>query len=455
MLVRQISARYSVPYRIAMFLLVLLLGLILYAFAHWIWSSPAELGAYNMLLRMRPVQYPSGNVMIVAVDAKSIEEQGPLPWSRSVYARITRLLRSGGAAVIAYDIPMPNPDGAHPGGDTAFAGAISGRDTILPMVYDPLRNPDWGATDIRELILLEKYILTGRIIYPADIPLYRYYYFVPPWSGFMSPARDIGVTLNPTLERSAIRSVTLTYVTTVQYPVPSQPLPASIPLPEYTGQTVVVQGLPLVTAAAALGLDNQTSQVDLSSGDITLASSTGPSVDIPVDRYGAMIVNYAGPAGTYPTVSAADLLNGTVDKSIVAGKTVLVGITDPSGVALIGTPHGWMPRVEVMANATDTVLARRFIVRNEGDALVVLVLLAMVLGLLLPFVDLWDLGAMALVIVLAYIVLGVIVLTLFGHAFPVIPAVLLILLGAVAVALLKPAMFLPDRAVGENEVVVE
>ena len=79
-----------------------------------------------------------------------------------------------------------------------------------------------------------------------------------------------------------------------------------------------------------------------------------------------------------------------------------------------------------------------------------MLILAIILGLLLSVVPRMDLAPMGFTLSLAYIVIAVLVLTLFHHALPVIPALTLILLGSAAAAFLKPVLF-----VSEEEVVIE
>ncbi len=68
-------------------------------------------------------------------------------------------------------------------------------------------------------------------------------------------------------------------------------------------------------------------------------------------------LNFAGPAGTFRHVPALDVLNGRVSPEAFAGKLVLIGAT-ASGVSdIFATPTSrTMSGVEVLANATQTVL---------------------------------------------------------------------------------------------------
>jgi adenylate cyclase len=68
-------------------------------------------------------------------------------------------------------------------------------------------------------------------------------------------------------------------------------------------------------------------------------------------------IDYAGPAGTVPTVSYSRVYDGLVPASQVRGKIVIIGPTSPSLQDVHPTPTSdVMPGVEVQANAVDTFL---------------------------------------------------------------------------------------------------
>ena len=83
---------------------------------------------------------------------------------------------------------------------------------------------------------------------------------------------------------------------------------------------------------------------------------------IPIDPQGAVLVPYRGPRGSFPYVSAMDVINGTVeDPSVLEGAIVLVGATAPGMEDLRSTPFGSIyPGVEVHANVIAGILDGNF-----------------------------------------------------------------------------------------------
>jgi adenylate cyclase len=97
-------------------------------------------------------------------------------------------------------------------------------------------------------------------------------------------------------------------------------------------------------------------------------------------------IDFAGPPGTIPSVSFADVLAGRVPPAYFRGKIVMVGASDPSLQDLHATPVGTlMPGVEIQANAVRTVLRGLPLKMGPTWLDVVLVLL---LGLAAPVASL-------------------------------------------------------------------
>lgn len=84
---------------------------------------------------------------------------------------------------------------------------------------------------------------------------------------------------------------------------------------------------------------------------------------MPLDGDAAWL-DYAGPAGTFPTYSAVDVVEGRVPPGALAGKVVLVGITR-YGYDVARTPFESMPGVEVQATALENLLRGRPLSRTS------------------------------------------------------------------------------------------
>ena len=69
-----------------------------------------EYSVYDRLVRWTPTRLPSGKIVIVDVDEKSLASVGQWPWRRDVIGRLIDSLRDRGAATVALDIMFPESD---------------------------------------------------------------------------------------------------------------------------------------------------------------------------------------------------------------------------------------------------------------------------------------------------------------------------------------------------------
>ena len=88
----------------------------------------------------------SGNVVVVAIDAPSIDQIGVWPWPRRLHAELLHKLESAGAQDVAFDVDFSTP--SDPASDEAFVKALRevGGSTILPSFRQPA--PNGGAAHI-------------------------------------------------------------------------------------------------------------------------------------------------------------------------------------------------------------------------------------------------------------------------------------------------------------------
>ncbi len=82
----------------------------------------------------------SGKIVVVAIDAPSIDQIGVWPWPRRLHAELLRRLEAAGAQDIAFDVDFSTPSDS--ASDEAFARALRevGGSTILPSFKQPTQN---------------------------------------------------------------------------------------------------------------------------------------------------------------------------------------------------------------------------------------------------------------------------------------------------------------------------
>ncbi len=112
---------------------------------------------------------------------------------------------------------------------------------------------------------------------------------------------------------------------------------------------------------------------------------------IPVDANGAVFVPYRGPQGSFPYISAHEVLHRKAGPELLRDKIVLVGTSAPGLLDLRSTPvQNIYPGVEVHANIVSGILDERIKHKpawTVGYEFVLLVVIAVSMALLLPLVS--------------------------------------------------------------------
>ena len=128
-----------------------------------------------------------------------------------------------------------------------------------------------------------------------------------------------------------------------------------------------------------------------------------PARPLPPDR--TVLINYRGPAGTFPVISYYKVLNGEAKREKFAGKIVLVGATTPSLLDFRSTPFAptlGMPGVEVHANLLETLLMGNSV--RETSVLLraaIAIVAALAAGGLLAWLREWALIAVPTLLMVA------------------------------------------------------
>jgi CHASE2 domain-containing sensor protein/tRNA A-37 threonylcarbamoyl transferase component Bud32 len=124
---------------------------------------------------------------------------------------------------------------------------------------------------------------------------------------------------------------------------------------------------------------------------VVLARVSGRRVSPPAFSHGGALIDYLGPASTFPTVSFIDLLRGRIPPGVFRGRIVMIGETAPSGQDLHPSPYGVLSGPEVQANALATILGG-FSLRDVPGWVSALLIVALAL---LPPLACLRLGALA------------------------------------------------------------
>jgi CHASE2 domain-containing sensor protein len=332
---------------------------------------------------------PSGNVVIARIDDKSIAELGRWPWGRDVQAQLVRALTNYHAAVVGFDVMLPERDSADlqreqisrelkgrgdsavramlaQSNDATLAEAIRAQGSIyLGYSFSSLEIEQVKGQDLvgfRSTFLEPRPVFYNRVVKAAGAndTTMKADGYLPPIPVLNSAARGVAY-LNIDLDKDGeARS----YPTVVRF----------------NQRYCVPLFLALVDAYShhtPIGLRFDAQGVS--------SISVGGS-QIPVDELGRMVVHFRGPTGTIPWFSISDIINHRIPPDALKDRIVLVGLTAHALGDRFVTPVGAdFPGVEIQANAADNVLTGDIIHRQIRGEEMAVGTFAIVFGVAMAF----------------------------------------------------------------------
>ncbi len=289
--------------------------------------------------RLRGDQAPGPEVLLIAVDDRSVSTFGRWPLPRGVLAAAVRALARDGARVIAFDLLFADAQPAGPDGDPdrELANAlIEARATIVPYAF--VFSEDGGGTAVPPFVARSAY----RI------------YRLPDQNRLTTAATPSGVIAPiPVIGNAAAGAGHVTVVLAADGSLRFD-------------RSAIVYGDDLYPSlaieAVRLYRDLARDVVAVRLGEGIIMGGERLSVDADM----RMAVNYYGPRGTFPTVPLADVVAGRLPPDMATGRIVIIGAT-ASGVGdSFVTPFSrTLPGPEHFASVIDNILYHRYLIRGE------------------------------------------------------------------------------------------
>ena len=330
-----------------------------------------ELKAYDYKVAQRGTRPVSGRVVIVAIDEKSLHQEGRWPWPRSRLAKLVDRLAESGAAVVGLDLLFPEKDIYVP-----FETVKSeiGKKDLSGMDRNKLVAwlEEVGDSDSRLAAAIRKSerVVLGYYVYfseqqaegsaeplgPREMELLDFSQYSLVQSD--DPSRDpdflpsmyaVGLSL-PSLMDAANSAGYVSYVAErdgVLRRVPMVQVHNNAVFPPFSLQ--VLREAAKVNSAVRLFPHRV--------GEILLGETA-----IPVSEEGEFLINFYGPGNSFTHLSASDVISGRVGAEQLKDKIVLVGSTAAAIPDLHTTPYGPLyPGVEVHASVIENILDRKFL----------------------------------------------------------------------------------------------
>ncbi len=370
----------------------------------------------RMLIGMKGGKDP--RIVIVDIDEKSLAAEGRWPWSRNKMARLLdQLFDHYQVSLVGFDILFAEPDKSSGlevleylaandlGGvpefksqleqirerldyDNIFAKSMSGRAVVLGYYFNTVA--DAGGA-----------IRSGVLPSPT---LTRNDFRIQPK---VKSAIGYGANL-PELQANAVAAGHFNPDIDVDGIVRRVPL-----LYEFEGN--YYESLSLAMSRQILGVDRLEPLLadDIAGNYATVEWFRLGHIRIPVDEFAQAIVPYRGKQGSFPYVSATDVLNSQAAADILEDTIVLIGTSAPGLFDLRSTPvQNKFPGVEIHANLIAGILdqgIKELPKYVQGIEFIHLFIAGLIITLLLPFLTpVWSMlattGLLLLSVAVNYII---------------------------------------------------
>jgi adenylate cyclase len=349
------------------------------------WLQTVELKTYDWrLARTARPDTASHDIALVAIDEYSLrnlqKNAGRWPWPRAVHSLLIDFLAKAPARLIVYDVDFAEADtrrGFDFGGDTwsgaesdqALVDSIKAAGNVLLLAdatyegesTDPVTLPDQGFR-----------VGSANVVARSVV--------FPPFASVARAAAGLGHNLFVLDADGPIRH-TIPFVHMGSIEMPSLGLAASLRAMNVAPSQVRIEGSQLRVGSRVMPLQPH-------------------RVDETTYLWG--LVNFRGPARTYPTYSFYDLeysleqmlagLKPNIDPSIFRDKIVFVGVTATGLHDAFETPfrQGRMPGSQIHAAVADDILSGRFLApATEGVRAASVLVGAVVVGCVATLLPAW------------------------------------------------------------------
>jgi adenylate cyclase len=347
--------------------------MVVFSFIEFSPIETLEENLYDYRFKIRGPVTPPENIVIAAIDEKSLGNLGRWPWNRDKIAHLGKRLTEEGAEIIVFDIFFFEKEK----NDILLGQAIQkAGNVVLPLVFEFDRASTIPDNEFLLDSALRSVTNAERLNQYSPITAKRVLIPVP------EVIRD---------------TMALGHIN--MFPDHDGTLRWEAMAIEYQGY--LFPSIDLQASAIYLGIPHEKIILRATEG-----VQLGEKRKIPTDKYGRNLINYYGSWQTFKHFSISDILEGQIKPGDFQGKIVLIGATAVGIYDLRVTPFSAaMPGVEKHANVIASIIENRFLKRVPFSANLILLLVS---GLLFSFLmtRLRSLGALFTTGLFLFLILG-------------------------------------------------
>ncbi len=293
---------------------------------------------------------PPPEVVILAVDEKSVNELGRFPWSRNVFADFVNKLSEYSPKVVAFDVVFSEPTNEKD--DSALSVSLKKlKRNVLGYYFRDTKLVEDDKQAFKQIkkskINIVKVIEEPEDIYKRNYNLYKSAELNIPEIG--KSGKGFGFfNFQPDSDGIFRRAILTTQYDGGFYP--------SLSLEAFRKY---VRG-----------------QVILTLDRFGLKHLYVNKNEIPVSERGQLILNFYGDTGSIPTYPIVDVVNGELSEDKLKDKIILIGATEIAIYDIRPSPlDNIFPGIELQATAVANILSEDYLLKNSFTATVDLVLI--------------------------------------------------------------------------------
>jgi len=317
---------------------------------------------------VQPRQEVSNSVTVINVTENDLKRYGQWPWPRHVMAMLHAKLVDNGAMLVNYNILFAEPDRMS---GTEYLKSMPMTNELREQLGQVLLDTDAVFSIVlkesKKAILMmsvknepsKELPSTTQIIEKGIVQpwLYEFEGIVSPTPRVSAGATGMGVNVTSPEPDAVVRKMpVLIHVNGKIYP------------------SMILENVRLLNKSKRIKVIAKEHGID----EVLVSKKAG----IPVNHNAEMYINYAEPV-LYENISATDILTDNFDKEKIKNRIIVVGL-DAAGLSVLKyTPHGLMTDQNITAQALDTLLTGKYLLRTPQADTYEIVFLAFLLILLI------------------------------------------------------------------------
>ena len=339
---------------------------------------------------IQPRETLSHSVTVVNITEDDLKRYGQWPWPRHVMAMLHATIADAGAILVNYNILFAEPDRMS---GVEYLKSMPMTNEMRTQLGEVLLDTDAVfSTVLKEsqravLMMSVKNIpdtnlpSTTQIIEKGNVKpwLYEYGGIVSPHRKVSAGANGIGVNVTSPEPDAVVRK-----------------MPVLIRINGKIYPSMILENVRLLNGSKRIKVIAKEHGID----EVLVSKKAG----IPVNHNAEMYISYADP-GKYVNMSATDVITGNFNENKIKNRIVVVGL-DAAGLSVLKyTPHGLTTDQNISAQALDTLLTGKYLLRTpQADTyeIVFMAFLLLLLIILLP-----RIGVLLSVPILLFVETGV------------------------------------------------